>query len=151
LANIFLGIYYNLSVWYKVTNNTMKGAIITLIGVVLTIIFNLILVPKMHYYGAVWATFICYASMLVISYLWGQKIYKIPYDVRNILIYFGLVIGMYLLYNFTIAHNGFSSNMVGVAVGGVAFIISTIIFLVVAVKLDRQEFASLPKVGKYFK
>jgi O-antigen/teichoic acid export membrane protein len=151
LANIFLGIYYNLSVWYKVTNNTMKGAIITLIGVAFTIIFNLILVPKMHYFGAVWATFICYASMLVISYIWGQKIYKIPYDVRNILIYFGLVIGMYLLYNFTIASAGFSNNIIRVVVGGIAFIISTIVFLIVAIKLDRQEFASLPKVGKYFK
>jgi O-antigen/teichoic acid export membrane protein len=147
LANIFLGMYYNLSVWYKVTNNTLKGAYITLMGVVITIGLNVLLVPIFHYTGASWATFCCYFAMLIISYFWGQKYYPIPYDIKNISIYFGLVISMYLT---TI----FISNICqlqGIAYGIICFMVSASIFLFTAIRLDKQEFASLPKVGKYFK
>ncbi|MCX8471343.1 MAG: polysaccharide biosynthesis C-terminal domain-containing protein [Chitinophagaceae bacterium] len=145
LANIFLGMYYNLSVWYKVTNNTMKGALITLIGVIITIALNIIFVPIFHYTGAAWATFFCYFTMLVISYIWGQKYYPIPYDVKNIFIYFGLVVGMYFL-------STYLSNAMqigGILYGIACFIIATIVFLFVAIKIDKTEFASLPLIGKY--
>jgi O-antigen/teichoic acid export membrane protein len=147
MANIFLGMYYNLSVWYKVTNNTLKGAIINLIGVAFTIIFNLLLVPSLHYYGAAWATFICYAAMLIISYFWGQKVYPIPYEVNKILIYFGVATGLYAIYIFAIIPMGF----IGITSGILCFILSIIIFMFVAIKLDKKEFATWPIIGKYFR
>jgi O-antigen/teichoic acid export membrane protein len=98
LANIFLGIYYNLTVWYKNTDNTLKGAIITLLGVAITIITNIILVPQLHYLGSAYSTFICYTFMMVVSYIWGQKVYPIPYQTGKIILYFGISIMLYNIY-----------------------------------------------------
>ncbi len=79
-ANIFLGIYYNVSIWYKLSDQTNKGAIISLIGALLTIGLNIAFIPAYGYVGCAWATFICYFTMMVIGYLWGQKYYPIPYN-----------------------------------------------------------------------
>ena len=65
LGNIFLGIYYNLSVWYKLTNKNSYGAVITIIGAVITIVLNVVLIPKLHYTGAALATFFCYLFIFV--------------------------------------------------------------------------------------
>ena len=74
LANMSLGIYYNLSIWYKVTNKTIAGARITLIGTAITILINYFFIPKYSYVASAWATFFCYLSMMVISFIWGQKV-----------------------------------------------------------------------------
>jgi O-antigen/teichoic acid export membrane protein len=66
LANLFLGVYYNLSFWYKLTNKTMYGAYISLFGAFLTLLLNFWLIPVIGYMGSAWATFICYASMMII-------------------------------------------------------------------------------------
>jgi len=87
LANVFLGIYYNQSVWYKLTDRPRVGSTISLIGAAITIVLLFALIPRFGYMGAAWATLICYASMAVISYVWGQKHYPIPYDVSRILLY----------------------------------------------------------------
>ncbi|TXI81138.1 MAG: polysaccharide biosynthesis protein [Flavobacteriales bacterium] len=87
LANVFLGIYYNQSVWYKLTDRTRVGSTISLIGAVVTIVLLFALIPTMGYMGAAWTTLICYASMAAISYVWGQRHYPIPYNVSRILLY----------------------------------------------------------------
>lgn len=87
LANVFLGIYYNQSVWYKLTDRPRAGSTISLIGAAITIIMLFALIPALGYVGAAWATFICYFSMAAISYVWGQKYYPIPYNVSRILLY----------------------------------------------------------------
>lgn len=87
IANMMLGIYYNLSVWYKLSDQTNKGAIISLIGAGITIVANFILVPMMGYTGAAWATLICYVSMTIICYLMGVKYYPIPYHVFKLIGY----------------------------------------------------------------
>lgn len=87
LANVFLGIYYNQSVWYKLTDRPRVGSTISLIGAAITIALLFALIPSLGYMGAAWATLICYASMAVISYTWGQRHYPIPYDVTRILLY----------------------------------------------------------------
>jgi O-antigen/teichoic acid export membrane protein len=87
LANVFLGIYYNQSVWYKLTDRPRVGSTISLIGAAITIVLLFVLIPSLGYMGAAWATLICYASMAIISYVWGQKHYPIPYDVTRILLY----------------------------------------------------------------
>lgn len=87
LANVFLGIYYNQSVWYKLSDRTRAGGAIALIGAAITLVLLLWWIPRWGYLGAAWATFVCYASMAVISYLWGQKHYPVPYNVSRILGY----------------------------------------------------------------
>jgi len=87
LANVFLGIYYNQSVWYKLTDRTRAGSAISLIGAGITLVLLFVLIPRMGYMGAAWTTLICYASMAVISYVWGQKHYPVPYNVGQVLGY----------------------------------------------------------------
>lgn len=90
LANFFLGIYNNLSVWYKLTDKTQIGAYISIVGAILTLVLNYLLIPKYSYYGSAIATITAYGSMMLISYILGKKYYPIPYDVNKIGGYLGL-------------------------------------------------------------
>ncbi|OWY20203.1 polysaccharide biosynthesis protein [Sphingobacteriales bacterium UPWRP_1] len=90
LANLFLGMYYNLSIWYKLTNKTQLGAYISVGGAFITILLNLLLVPLWGYMGAAWATLACYGAMTLASYLAGQHYYAVPYQSARILGYIGL-------------------------------------------------------------
>ncbi|MGL2962687.1 lipopolysaccharide biosynthesis protein [Flavobacterium sp. RSB2_4_14] len=92
LANFFLGIYTNLSVWYKIIDRTKVGAYISIVGAIVTLALNFILIPKIGYYGSAIATISAYGSMMIISYQLGQKNYPIPYDMNKILSYLGLTI-----------------------------------------------------------
>ncbi|HQV39561.1 MAG: oligosaccharide flippase family protein [Flavobacteriales bacterium] len=87
LANVFLGIYYNQSVWYKLSDRTRAGSTISIIGAIITLTLLFWWIPIFGYLGAAWATFLCYASMAVISYVWGQKHYPVPYNVARVLGY----------------------------------------------------------------
>ena len=84
LANLFLGVYYNLSIWYKLADKTYFGTIITCIGAVITLISLFLLIPKLGILGAAYATLICYFSIACISYIWGNKHYPIPYQITKI-------------------------------------------------------------------
>jgi len=98
IANIFLGIYYNLSVWYKVTNKTKYGGLISGFGALLTILINIIFIPKIaNYMVPAWATLICYASMAIMSFYLGQKHFKINYKIEKISIYFLIAIGLFFI------------------------------------------------------
>ena len=92
LANFFLGIYTNLSVWYKLIDKTRIGAYISLVGAAVTLLLNYLLIPTMSYYGSAIATIAAYGSMMIISYKMGQKSYPIPYDMNKIFSYLGLTI-----------------------------------------------------------
>lgn len=100
LANISLGIYYNLSVWYKLTDRMRAGIYITLLGAAVTIIGNVLFIPKYGMYGAAWSTFAAYTSMVFVSYIAGQKYYPVPYPISKI---FGLITLMAVMYA---AHKG---------------------------------------------
>lgn len=97
LANVFFGMFFNLSIWYKLSGETKYGAFLSIFGAILTIVLNIILIPKMGYMGAAWATFICYLSMLIASYLIGQKKYYIPYQVWHIVRIILLALLLYVL------------------------------------------------------
>jgi len=97
LANLLLGIYYNLSIWYKLTNNTIKGAVMAIIGALITVILNWWLIPIIGYKGSAWATLICYLSMVVMSYYWGKKHYPIPYDISFIMRYVLLAVALFVI------------------------------------------------------
>jgi len=84
LANLCLGIYHNLSVWYKVTDHTKYGAYISVIGAVITIGLNFLLIPFISYQGSAIATLAAYGTMMLLSYFLGQKYYEVPYDIKKI-------------------------------------------------------------------
>jgi len=84
LANLFLGIYHNLSVWYKLTDKTRTGMYISILGAIITIVLNLLLIPKLGFIAAAWATLVAYGSMMLVSYLLGKKYYPVPYDLKKI-------------------------------------------------------------------
>jgi O-antigen/teichoic acid export membrane protein len=94
LANFFLGIYNNLSVWYKLTDKTKMGAYISIIGALITLALNFILIPFYSYMGSALATIAAYGTMMIISYYLGNKYYPIPYDMKKILGYLFLSIGL---------------------------------------------------------
>jgi O-antigen/teichoic acid export membrane protein len=89
MGNLFLGIYFNLSFWYKLTDKTIFGAIFSVIGAGVTIALNIILIPVYGYAGSAWAAFFAYFTMMVMSYLAGRKYYPIPYNPGKIILWVG--------------------------------------------------------------
>jgi O-antigen/teichoic acid export membrane protein len=98
LANLCLGIFFNLSIWYKLSGQTKYGAWLAIYGAVVTIALNIWWIPIYGYKGCAWATLICYSSMMVISYGLGQKKFPVNYPIKRILIYLGTAL---LLYGFS--------------------------------------------------
>ncbi|MBL4651416.1 MAG: polysaccharide biosynthesis protein [Flavobacteriales bacterium] len=96
-AYVCLGIYYNQSVWYKLSQKTGYGAIISLGGAVLTITINWIFIPKYGYTAAAWATLSCYSFMMIISYFVGKRHYPIPYDIKKFFLYMGAAVAIYIV------------------------------------------------------
>jgi O-antigen/teichoic acid export membrane protein len=92
MANFFYGVYFNLSIWYKLTDRTGDGAKISVAGAIITLVLNLTLIPIIGYHGAAWAHFICYFLMMVASYVWGQKVYPIPYQLKSIFLYIAIAV-----------------------------------------------------------
>jgi O-antigen/teichoic acid export membrane protein len=84
---VSLGIYMNLSVWYKLSDQTKYGLYISGIGAILTIVLNVLFIPKYSYMASAWVSLIAYTVMMVLSYLWGQKNYPIPYNLKKNLAY----------------------------------------------------------------
>ncbi|MBB3696448.1 oligosaccharide flippase family protein [Flammeovirga yaeyamensis] len=122
MANIFLGMYYNLSVWFKVTDNTKYGAIISFIGAGITLTLNFILIPLLGFYGSAIATFVCYFSMMVIAYLLGNKYYPIPYNVKMISFYL-ILGGAFLVLFFNLPKQEFWPQLITQNVLFIGFII----------------------------
>ena len=103
LANLFLGMYYNLSVWYKVSEKTRFGAYLSVAGAAITIGLNILLIPTMSYMGSAWATLICYASMCVMSYVFSRRHYPISYNWKYISFY--MISALSLFYVWTLWHD----------------------------------------------
>ncbi len=146
LGNIFLGVYYNLSIWYKLTNKNKIGAIITIAGALFTIALNIWLIPHLHYYGAAIATFACYFFMMISSYKLGQKYYPVPYAVKKLTAYILLVVLIYL------GHWGLTSLLPD----QLWFSISTALLLLLLFarfvgKIEKKELIGLPIIGKMYR
>lgn len=97
LANLCVGVYWNLSIWFKLTGQTKFGAIITIVGAAITLIINFGFIPKFGYMACAWATLASYGTMMVISYILGQKYYPIKYNLRSIFVFTFLALGFYAL------------------------------------------------------
>ena len=135
MANLFLGIYYNLSVWYKLTNKTHLGAIISIAGAVLTLSVNFALIPKYGYMASAWATFAAYALMMILSWIWGQKHYPIKYPIGRISFYFAVSIVMFFAYQTFMFDSAITQNLFAVTL-----ILS---FIVTAFLLEKKEMRTL--------
>ena len=121
LANLFLGIYYNLSIWYKLTEKTKYGAYLSIFGAIITLAFNFILIPIIGFVGSAWATLICYFSMTVASYYLGKKHFPVPYNIKRIGLYLFSMLGIYFFLYFV------DSNMQINSLFLVGFIISAFV------------------------
>ncbi|MDP4246050.1 MAG: oligosaccharide flippase family protein [Bacteroidota bacterium] len=142
-ANMFLGIYYNLSIWYKLSHRTMAGAWITLIGAGITLIINYVFIPRYGYMASAWATFFCYGSMMLISYVWGQREYPVPYAWKKLVAYMVIV---YLLY---VLHHSLTMNVRGQAFNLATATVLTIAYALFILRIERKEFRRLPYIGKW--
>lgn len=144
LGNIFLGIYYNLSIWYKLTNKNMIGAMITLSGAVITVVLNVLLIPKWHYLGAAIATFCCYLFMMIASYMLGQKYYPVPYARKKLIAYIALVVMIYGV------HRGllYLWNNIWFSIGTATLLLTLFMFFIS--KVERKELEKLPFIGRFF-
>ena len=96
LANLFLGIFFNLSIWYKINNKTLLGALISLFGAIITVVLLLVYVPEYGFKAAAYTTLISYFLMSVVSYFVGQYYYPVSYNIGRISVLLITAIGMYL-------------------------------------------------------
>ncbi len=111
MANVFLGIYFNQSIWYKLSGKTHFGAYIAITGAVLTVIINVLYIPKYGFIASAWATLIVYFVQMVLSYLLGQKYYPIPYSLKKFVIYIGLALALFTIASY-LKVNNFTLNII---------------------------------------
>lgn len=133
LAHFCLGIYHNLSVWYKITDRTNFGAYISIFGAVVTLVLNFILIPKIGFKGSAIATLSAYAIMMLLSFYLGRKYYPIPYNLKRIMLYFGLSTVFSMLYFYI-----FRGNYV-IGIGAL------IVFLGIVFQLEKNEIRTILK------
>ena len=142
MSFIFQGIFFNLSLWYKLTDKTMYGAWFSIIGTIIIVVGNVLLVPRFSYTGSAWAAFACYFVIMLISYYFGQKHMPIKYDLKTIGLYTGVTIILYVLSLFI----NTPYTIINVALKTVLMIL----FLVLLIKRDFP-LRSIPYVNKFFK
>ena len=141
-AEIMMGIYFNLSFWYKVIDKTLWGAIFSGIGCAVLLTVNVIFVPVYGYMACAWGGFAGYGVAMLISYFIGQKYYPIDYPLKDIAIYILLAVVFFFLMKFAaswhpVASVAFNTLLIGVFV---AYII-----------WKDLPLSGLPIIGKYFK
>lgn len=125
LANMFLGIYYNLSIWYKLSDNNKKGANISLMGAAITLVLNFIWIPIYGYTGSAWATFVCYFIMMVVCYLMGKKYYPIEYNIAKFFGYTLTAVGLFFIGK--MANNYFQESYILYIINALLLIIFVLI------------------------
>ena len=143
-AYVFQGIFFNLSLWYKLTDNTRFGAYFSIIGCFITLIINVAFVPRFSYMASACASLVCYFVIMLLSYFIGKKYLYVPYDLRRI--------GFYILLTTVILAVYYAVRFIsGNAV--VSMAVGTLLLILYCAVLVRKDFplSSLPVVGKYFK
>jgi O-antigen/teichoic acid export membrane protein len=143
LAKIFLGVYYNLSVWYKLTNKNLTGAYITIGGAVITIIFNYFFIPVLGYVACAIATILCYGFMMIASYKLGQRHYPVPYPWKKMTAYVVICVLLFGLHQLV---RYFSPATLLTHIAGVILLGAFGLFIL---KIEKKEFQKLPLVGRY--
>lgn len=144
-ANLALGIYYNLSVWYKITDKMYMGMLITLVGVAITLVMNFTLIPLWGMYACAWATFAAYATMMVLSYLLGQKYFPVQYNPRKMLAYIGVMLFLFL------AQKGIMWITSVTAIRLATATVGMFLFLRLVYFAEKKELVRMPFVGRFVK
>jgi O-antigen/teichoic acid export membrane protein len=142
LAKIFLGVYYNLSIWYKLTDKNTYGAIITIIGAVITITVNITLLPVLGYFASAWATLLCYSFMMIASFYLGQKYYPIPYARKKLLAYIVLCVLLFGVHQLI----RYVSPSVWINYAAAILLLTGFIWFVL--RIEKNEFAKIPYLNK---
>ncbi|CAA7195632.1 lipopolysaccharide biosynthesis protein [Chryseobacterium potabilaquae] len=119
IANLFFGIYYNLSTWYKVTDRTRIGTYISWTGAIITIVLNLVLLRQYGFMISAWVTLLAYFIMMITSYLLGQKYYPIPYRINKIAFFIGLLILFSFITVFFFDYNFWMGNLLFLVYSGI--------------------------------
>lgn len=164
---LFEGIYFNLSIWYKLTDRTIWGALFSLLGLVIIVVLNIVLVPRIGYMGCAWASLACFFTCMLLSYIVGQKKYPIPYDLASLAVYLGTTVGLLSVYygcRYLFRQSDFmQQELFSYTLKGqyIAFMRADLMNLVIGTLavigyltlLFKRDFplSSLPVVGKYFK
>ena len=144
-ANLALGIYYNLSVWYKIVDKMYLGMFITLIGAVITLLLNFAFIPRFGMYACAWATLAAYGSMMVISYFMGQRYFPVPYATKKLISY---IVVMLLLF-FTEKGVMFITDMLFIRLAAATVLM--FLFLRLVFYAERKELGGMPVIGKWIK
>jgi O-antigen/teichoic acid export membrane protein len=143
LAKIFLGIYYNLSIWYKLKNKNLTGAMITIGGALITIAFNWIFIPVWGYMACAIATLLCYGFMMVASYLLGQKHYPVPYAWKKLMAYIVISVLLFLVHYVVRSY----SQSVWLTHGTGLVLLAA--FAIFVLQVEKKEFSKLPFIGRF--
>ncbi len=138
MANLFFGIYFTLSLWYKLKDMTRYGAYISMTGAAITLLINILLLPVIGYTGSAIAVFFGYLSMVVFSYILGQKHYPVPYDLKRISLYFGIAIVIYATSFATSCFSGIFKYFSNVLL--------LFVFLFIVWKLEERQLRRLLKI-----
>lgn len=135
LGELFFGICFNLSLWYKLTDRTHWGMWLTLIGLAVVSVLNIALVPHFGYYGSAWASFACYATMMIISYFLGQKYFPIDYHLPRLGLYAALSLSFFALTKLLSTQN----NVVDMSVGTVFIVL----YIVIVMRVEHVKIADM--------
>jgi O-antigen/teichoic acid export membrane protein len=143
VAEIMFGVFFNLSFWYKLTDRTIWGAWFSGIGAVVLIIIDILLIPRFSYMACAWAGFAAYAVSMVISYFLGQRYFPIRYPLRDIAVYAGVTLVLFL--GMQTANEQLPS--------WAALLVNTILLLLFVAFIVKRDFplGNLPVIGKYFR
>tara|TARA_R110002111_G_scaffold163743_2_gene229948 strand:- start:213 stop:1607 length:1395 start_codon:yes stop_codon:yes gene_type:complete len=133
LANFCLGIYHNLSVWYKITDRTKFGAYISIFGAIVTLVLNYVLIPIIGFKGSAIATLSAYAIMMLLSFYFGRKYYPVPYNLKKINLY--LLVS--ILFSFVFFYNYRENYIIGIAM--------LIVFLGLVILLEKNQLKQILK------
>jgi O-antigen/teichoic acid export membrane protein len=133
LANFCLGIYHNLSVWYKITDRTKFGAYISIFGAIVTLVLNYVLIPIIGFKGSAIATLSAYAIMMLLSFYFGRKYYPVPYNLKKISLY--LLVS--ILFSFVFFYNYRENYIIGIAM--------LIVFLGLVILLEKNQLKQILK------
>ncbi len=131
-ANLFLGLYYNFSIWYKLKDKTHIGAIISIIGAIITLVISILFLPKIGYLASAWAAFACFAFMALAGYVTGRMYYPIDYPIARILSYIAIA---FILFKISVYVSGMGLSTL------LFFIVNSlllIVFMCLAYLLDRK-------------
>lgn len=144
MGELFFGVYFNLSLWYKLTDQTRWGAYMSIFGFAITIAINILFIPQFGYMACAWASFIANLAMMLVSYFLGQKNYPIPYNLKSTGFFF--LLSMIIFTGITLTYSNVADLWLRLVIN--TLLISIYIFAVVKKELPLRE---LPVIGKFFR